>query len=49
MSFYHDVWIVIPAYNEASVIADVVTDVRAVFPNVVVVDDGGRDENRAGR
>ncbi|MDX1878514.1 glycosyltransferase family 2 protein [Mycolicibacterium sp. 141076] len=44
MSFYHDVWIVIPAYNEASVIADVVTDVRAVFPNVVVVDDGGRDD-----
>lgn len=44
MSFYHDVWIVIPAYNEASVIAEVVADVRAVFPNVVVVDDGGRDD-----
>ncbi|MUL46104.1 glycosyltransferase family 2 protein [Mycobacterium sp. CBMA293] len=44
MSSYHDVWIVIPAYNEASVIADVVADVRAVFPNVVVVDDGGRDD-----
>lgn len=44
MSLYHDVWIVIPAYNEASVIADVVADVRAVFPNVVCVDDGGRDD-----
>lgn len=44
MSFYRDVWIVIPAYNEASVIADVVADVRAVFPNVVCVDDGGRDD-----
>lgn len=44
MSPYRDVWIVIPAYNEASVIADVVADVRAVFPNVVVVDDGGRDD-----
>ncbi|KAB7754328.1 MULTISPECIES: glycosyltransferase family 2 protein [Mycobacteriaceae] len=44
MSLYRDVWIVIPAYNEASVIADVVADVRAVFPNVVVVDDGGRDD-----
>ncbi len=43
MSLYHDVWIVIPAYNEASVIADVVADVRTVFPNVVCVDDGGRD------
>ncbi|MGB8407492.1 MAG: glycosyltransferase family 2 protein [Mycobacterium sp.] len=39
-----DVWIIIPAFNEASVIADVVTDVRSVFPNVVVVDDGGRDD-----
>ena len=44
MSLYRDVWIVIPAYNEASVIADVVADVRAVFPNVVCVDDGGRDD-----
>ncbi len=44
MSFYRDVWIVIPAYNEASVIADVVADVRTVFPNVVCVDDGGRDD-----
>ncbi|MBN9635898.1 MAG: glycosyltransferase family 2 protein [Actinobacteria bacterium] len=44
MSLYHDVWIVIPAYNEASVIADVVADVRTVFPNVVCVDDGGRDD-----
>lgn len=44
MSLYRDVWIVIPAYNEASVIGDVVADVRAVFPNVVCVDDGGRDD-----
>jgi len=44
MSPYRDVWIVIPAYNEASVIADVVADVRGVFPNVVCVDDGGRDD-----
>ncbi|MDR3662286.1 MAG: glycosyltransferase family 2 protein [Mycobacterium sp.] len=44
MSAYSDVWIVIPAYNEASVIGDVVADVRAVFPNVVCVDDGGSDD-----
>lgn len=43
-SAYHDVWIVIPAFNEASVIADVVADVRAVFPNVVCVDDGSPDD-----
>lgn len=36
-------WIVIPAFNEASVIRDVVRAVRAAFPNVVVVDDCSRD------
>ena len=28
---YHDVWIVVPAFNEASVIGDVIADVRSVF------------------
>jgi glycosyltransferase involved in cell wall biosynthesis len=41
---YEDVWIVIPAFHEASVISDVVSDVRAVFDNVVCVDDGSRDD-----
>ena len=40
----HQVWIVVPAFNEASVIADVVSDVRSVFDNVVCVDDGSRDD-----
>lgn len=40
---YSDVWIVIPAFQEASVIADVVADARSVFDNVVCVDDGSRD------
>jgi glycosyltransferase involved in cell wall biosynthesis len=40
---YHDVWVVIPAFNEGSVIGDVIADVRSVFPNVVCVDDGSRD------
>lgn len=39
-----DVWIVIPAFNEGSVIGDVITDVRSAFANVVCVDDGGRDD-----
>ena len=42
-----DVWIVVPAFNEASVIGDVVTGLRATFPNVVVVDDGSRDDTAA--
>jgi glycosyltransferase involved in cell wall biosynthesis len=41
---YHDVWIVIPAFNEASVIGDVIADVRSVFGNVVCIDDGSRDD-----
>ena len=41
---YHDVWIVVPAFNEASVIGDVIADVRAVFGHVVCVDDGSRDD-----
>lgn len=40
---YDDVWIVIPAFNEVAVIADVIADVRAVFGQVVVVDDGSSD------
>jgi polyprenyl-phospho-N-acetylgalactosaminyl synthase len=35
--------VVVPAYNEAAVIRDVVAGIRAVFPNVVVVDDGSAD------
>ena len=39
-----DTWIVIPAFNEATVISDVVADVRTVFDHVVCVDDGSRDD-----
>lgn len=43
MSGNEDVWVVIPVFNEEQVIADVVSDVRSAFPNVVCVDDGSRD------
>ncbi|MDN3903999.1 glycosyltransferase family 2 protein [Arthrobacter sp. YD2] len=36
-------WIVIPMYNEATVVGSVIEDLRRVFPNVVCVDDGSRD------
>ncbi len=39
-----DVWIVVPAFNEAGVIGDVITELRSVFPNVVCVDDGSADD-----
>ncbi len=39
----HVVWVVIPAFNEAAVIGEVVADVRSVFDHVVCVDDGSTD------
>ncbi len=41
---YPDVWIVVPAFNEATVIGEVIADVRSVFDHVVVVDDGSGDD-----
>lgn len=42
-----DVWLVVPLYNEARVIGDVVRDARLTFPNVVAVDDGSSDDSAA--
>lgn len=38
-----DVWLIVPVYNEATVIGDVVRDALRTFPNIVCVDDGSRD------
>lgn len=38
-----DVWVVIPLFNEAEVIADVITGLIPDFPNVVCIDDGSSD------
>lgn len=38
-------WVVIPVYNEAGVIADVIAEVQRTFPNVVAVDDGSSDDS----
>jgi len=37
-------WVVIPAFNEATVIGDVISGLRARYPNVVVVDDRSEDD-----
>ena len=42
---YLDVAIVIPVFNEAGMIAEVVTDVRKTFTNVICVDDGSIDDS----
>jgi glycosyltransferase involved in cell wall biosynthesis len=44
---YPDAWIVVPAFNEATVVADVIADVRSVFDHVVCVDDGSADDTGA--
>lgn len=38
-----DAWVIIPVFNEAGMIARVVADLQATFPNVVCVDDGSSD------
>jgi glycosyltransferase involved in cell wall biosynthesis len=40
-------WVVIPLYNEASVIGDVVRSLLPYFQNVVCVDDGSTDGSAA--
>ncbi len=39
-----DAWIVVPAFNEAGVIGDVIAALRTDFANVVCVDDGSADD-----
>ena len=42
-----EVWVVVPLFNEAKVIGEVVRSARAVFPHVVCVDDGSSDDSAA--
>ncbi len=42
-----DTWLVIPLYNEATVIAEVLHDALMVFPKIVCVDDGSSDGSAA--
>ncbi|HYH28903.1 MAG TPA: glycosyltransferase family 2 protein [Pseudonocardia sp.] len=38
-----DVWVVVPVFNEQSVLEAVIGEILATFPNVVCVDDGSSD------
>ena len=42
-----ETFVVVPAYNEARVIGEVVRGLLAAFPNVVVVNDGSSDDTAA--
>jgi len=43
MASNDDVWVVVPLHNEATVIADVLTELLGHFPHVLCVDDGSTD------
>jgi glycosyltransferase involved in cell wall biosynthesis len=38
-------WLVVPLYNEAQVVRDVIVEARKTFPNIVCVDDGSSDDS----
>ena len=40
---YDDSWLVVPLYNEATVIGQVIDDAKGTFANIVCVDDGSSD------
>ena len=40
---YDDSWLVVPLYNEATVIGQVIEDAKGTFTNIVCVDDGSSD------
>ena len=42
-----ETWVVIPLYNEGTVIGDVVRELRKDLPDVVCVDDGSADSSAA--
>lgn len=42
-----DVWVVVPAYNEAKRIAATIGELLAIYPNVIVVNDGSQDATAA--
>jgi glycosyltransferase involved in cell wall biosynthesis len=42
-----DVWVIVPMFNEATVVRSVLTALRRFFPNVVAVDDGSADSSAA--
>lgn len=46
MSMSENIWIVVPAYNEAARIGRTLQALVPLYPNVVVIDDGSADATR---
>ncbi len=47
MTDLRGIWCVIPVYNNAATVFDIVARARRILPNVLVVDDGSTDRNLA--
>lgn len=41
----HDAWLIVPLYNEAAVVGDVIRASLQTFPNIVCVNDGSTDNS----
>lgn len=44
---FQDTWLIIPCFNEGTVIQDVIENARTTFPNIIAVNDGSSDESAA--
>lgn len=42
-----DAWLVVPLYNEGTVVGEVIANARRIFPKIVCVDDGSSDDSAA--
>lgn len=42
---FRDTWLIIPCFNEGTVIQDVIESARETFPNIVAVNDGSPDDS----
>lgn len=42
---FRDTWLIIPCFNEGTVIQDVIDNARETFPNIVAVNDGSPDDS----
>lgn len=45
MTLFDDTWLVVPLYNEGSVISQVLTEARHTFPHIICIDDGSKDNS----
>lgn len=47
MKDFSDTWLVVPCFNEGTVIRDVISHARETFPNIIAVNDGSKDNSAA--